>query len=60
LFQAGRLKKALANVPGVTAQTSWGSGGQMDIFRDGVEIFSYQKSGKMPSVDELVRIVIKK
>jgi hypothetical protein len=60
LFQAGRLKKALANVPGVVAQTSWGSGGQMDIFRDGVEIFSYQKTKKMPSVQELLEIVLKK
>ena len=59
-MQAGRLKKALAKVPGVDAQTSWGSGGQMDIFRDGVEIFSYQKSGMVPSVEDLVQIVMKK
>ena len=32
----------------------------MDIFRDGVEIFSYQKSGMMPSVEDLVQIVMKK
>ena len=32
----------------------------MDIYRDGVEIFSYQKSGSMPSVEELVQIVMAK
>lgn len=47
-------------MPDVNAKTSWGSGGQMDIFRDGVEIFSYQKSGSMPSVEDLVKIVVKK
>jgi hypothetical protein len=29
----------------------------MDVFRDGQKVFSYQESGLMPSVTELVRRV---
>jgi len=41
-------------LPGVDVKTQWGSSGQMDVFRDGQKVFSYQESGRMPSVTELV------
>ena len=57
LIQAVRLKRALRKLPGIEVHTSIGGGGQMDIFRDGTRVFSYQESRVMPTVQQLVDMV---
>jgi predicted Rdx family selenoprotein len=44
-------------LPGMEVRTTLGAGGQMDVFRDGVMVFSYQESGTMPSLAKLVERV---
>jgi hypothetical protein len=38
-------------------RTTIGAAGQMDVFREGVMVFSYQESRTMPSLVELVEWV---
>jgi hypothetical protein len=47
----------LRKLPDMDVKTTWGATGQLDVFREGQKIFSYQESGVMPSLAELVKRV---
>ncbi len=41
----------------MTPKVRWGSTGQLDVIVDGKVVFSKQESGRIPTADEIVKIV---
>jgi predicted Rdx family selenoprotein len=47
----------LTEILGVKPKMRWGQSGQLDVIVDGTVVFSKQKSGRIPTAEEIVKIV---
>lgn len=41
----------------MTPKIRWGSAGQLDVIADGEVVYSKQESGRIPTADEIVKIL---
>jgi hypothetical protein len=58
LLRAGRLKRELRrSLPGSKVKTSLGSVGQMDVFAEGKLLYSYQSQGRLPSSQDILKLL---
>ncbi len=51
------LQKELATSLGVKAKIRWGSQGQFDVIADGSVVYSAQETGRLPTAEEIVKLV---
>jgi hypothetical protein len=51
------LQKELEKSLGVSPKIRWGSAGQLDVIADGKVIFSKQETGRIPTAEEIVKIL---
>lgn len=51
------LQKELESSLGVKPKIRWGSTGQFDVIVDGATVFSFKEAGRIPTSDEIVKII---
>ena len=51
------LQKDLATSLGVKPKIRWGSTGQFDVMVDGEMVFSFDETGRIPTAEEIVKII---
>ncbi len=51
------LQKELATSLGVKPKIRWGSQGQFDVIADGTVVYSAQETGRLPTAEEIVKIL---
>lgn len=51
------LQKGLESSLGVKPKIRWGSIGQFDVIVDGTVVYSAQETGRIPTAEEIVKLV---
>jgi len=51
------LQRELERGLGVKPKIRWGSTGQFDVIADGRVVYSAEETGRIPTADEIVKIV---
>lgn len=51
------LQKGLESSLGVKPNILWGSIGQLDVIVDGAVVYSAQETGRIPTTEEIIKLV---